>query len=87
MERVVVHSDSHFGGYAKYTPELIEFIRAFYQHHEIQLDPIYTGKAMFETMNQLNSPTFDNSNVLFIHTGGLQGIPGVEKKLGEKLFQ
>ena len=87
MKRVVVHGDAHFGGYAKYTPELIEFIRSFYREHEIQLDPIYTGKAMFEMMKQLDLPKFDNSKVLFVHTGGLQGVPGVEKKLGEKLFQ
>lgn len=86
MERVVVHLDTHFGGYAKHTPELIEFIRDFYQKYEIKLDPIYTGKAMFELMRQLESSAFDNSNVLFIHTGGLQGISGVEKKLGEKIF-
>ncbi|PHR30726.1 MAG: 1-aminocyclopropane-1-carboxylate deaminase [Fluviicola sp.] len=87
MERVVVHGDAHFGGYAKHTPELIEFIRAFYNEHEIQLDPIYTGKAMFELMRQLESSEFNNSSVLFIHTGGLQGVSGVEKQLGEKLFQ
>ncbi len=87
MERVVVHSDAHFGGYAKHTSELIEFIRMFHRAHKIQLDPIYTGKAMFELMQQLESSEFDNSTVLFIHTGGLQGIPGIEKQLGEKLFQ
>lgn len=87
MERVVVHADTHFGGYAKFTPELIAFIRSFYLEHAIQLDPIYTGKSMFELMRQLSSPEFDNSNVLFIHTGGLQGVAGVEKKMGEKLFQ
>lgn len=87
MERVVVHPDAHFGGYAKFTPELIEFIRVFHQEHGIKLDPIYTGKAMFELMRQLESVEFDNTKVLFIHTGGLQGIPGVEQKLGETLFQ
>lgn len=87
FERVEVHADTHFGGYAKYTPELIEFIRDFHQNYRVKLDPIYTGKAMFELMRQLESSEYDNSKVLFIHTGGLQGISGVEKKLGEKLFQ
>ncbi|MFK7786386.1 MAG: 1-aminocyclopropane-1-carboxylate deaminase/D-cysteine desulfhydrase [Crocinitomicaceae bacterium] len=86
LERVIVHPDAHFGGYAKFTDELINFIRAFYQQHSIKLDPIYTGKAMYELMQQLESSEYDNSNILFIHTGGLQGIPGVENKLGEKLF-
>lgn len=87
MERVVVHPDAHFGGYAKFTPELIEFIRMFNNEHGIKLDPVYTGKAMFELMRQLESPTFDNTKVLFIHTGGLQGIAGIEEKLGERLFE
>jgi 1-aminocyclopropane-1-carboxylate deaminase len=87
MERVVVHPNAHCGGYAKFTPELIEFIREFNQKYEVKLDPIYTGKAMFELMRQLESSEFDNSKVLFLHTGGLQGVSGVEKKLGEKLFQ
>lgn len=87
MERVVVHSGAHFGGYGKFTPELIQFIRAFYVEHGIKLDPIYTGKAMFELMRQLESSDFDDSAVLFIHTGGLQGISGVEKELGERIFQ
>lgn len=86
LERVIVHPDAHFGGYAKFTPELIDFIRSFYVEFDIQLDPVYTGKAMFELMRQLESPSFDNSKVLFIHTGGLQGIPGIEEQLGEKLF-
>jgi 1-aminocyclopropane-1-carboxylate deaminase len=87
LDRVVVHSESHFGGYAKFSEELIDFIRDFHLQYSIQLDPIYTGKAMFELMRQLELAEYDNSKVLFIHTGGLQGIAGVEKKMGEKLFQ
>ena len=87
MERVVVHPDYHFGGYAKYTSELIEFLRSFYSEYGIKLDPIYTGKAMFALMKELESPAYDNAKVLFIHTGGLQGVAGVETKLGEKIFQ
>ena len=87
LERVVIHPNAHFGGYAKFDEELIDFIRVFELQHSIKLDPIYTGKAMFELMRQLESPAFDNSKVLFIHTGGLQGIAGVERKLGETLFR
>ena len=43
------HIQDHytFGGYAKYTLELIQFINAFYQQYQIPLDPIYTGKMLF----------------------------------------
>jgi len=87
LERVIVHDDAHFGGYAKYTQELIDFIRDFYRKYKIKLDPIYTGKAMFKLMKELESEEFNNAKVLFIHTGGLQGISGIEKKLGGNLFQ
>lgn len=87
MARVVVHDTAHFGGYAKYTPELIAFIRAFYREHGLKLDPVYTGKAMFALIHALESGDFNDSNILFIHTGGLQGISGIEAKFGEQLFQ
>ncbi len=87
MSRVEVHDEFHFGGYAKHTPELIAFIRNFHNQHGLKLDPIYTGKAMFALLKALELPKYDNTTVLFIHTGGLQGIEGVEKQLGEKLFE
>ena len=37
----------HFGGYGKYTDELIHFINRFKSETDIPLDPIYTGKMMF----------------------------------------
>ncbi|MFM2230102.1 MAG: D-cysteine desulfhydrase [Bacteroidota bacterium] len=74
-----------FGGYAKITPELIAFINAFYQEHSIPLDPIYTGKAMFGVFDKIQANFFPKgSKILFIHTGGLQGIPGVNAVLKKK---
>ena len=86
LARVVIHGDAHHGGYGKFTPELIAFIREFYRDHGIQLDPVYTGKALFELMKSLESREFDDTTVLFIHTGGLQGVAGIEAQLGEKIF-
>jgi 1-aminocyclopropane-1-carboxylate deaminase len=37
----------HFGGYAKKTPELQDFIDDFADRHNITLDRIYTAKMMF----------------------------------------
>lgn len=86
MEKMNVLSDFHFGGYGKWTTELIEFIRTFYQETKIKLDPIYTGKAMFALFEEVKTGKLDNSTVVFVHTGGLQGVSGVEEKLGESLF-
>lgn len=80
-------SDYHFGGYAKTTPELIAFIRAFYRSTHIKLDPVYTGKMMFGLDDVLKKKMLPpDSKILALHSGGLQGIPGIEKRIGENLF-
>jgi|SRR6185437_135244 len=66
--------DYHFGGYAKETPELISFMNRFYSKHSIQLDFVYTAKMMFGTYDLISKKYFEpGSNILCIHTGGLQG--------------
>lgn len=77
----------HFGGYARYNAALIDFIRSFYARHHVKLDPIYTGKVMFGLYEAIKSGRYDGERIVFLHTGGLQGIAGVEKKMGERLFQ
>lgn len=86
LKAVNVLSDFHFGGYGKWNKELLGFIRSFYQRTGVPLDPIYTGKAMFGLFEYLKSGKLDDSTVVFVHTGGLQGIAGVEEKIKEKLF-
>jgi 1-aminocyclopropane-1-carboxylate deaminase len=77
----------HAGGYAKWNTELTNFITTFYQNTGIKLDPIYTGKAMFALYDLLEKKHFPaGSKILFMHTGGLQGIAGFEQRFGLKLF-
>jgi len=76
-------TDYHFGGYAKISKELVDFMVDFRKHYQILLDPIYTGKMMFGIADLLKQGFFrENSRILAIHTGGLQGITGIEKKYG-----
>ena len=78
-------NDYHFGGYGKVTEELIRFINQFYIDTKIPLDPIYTGKMVFGIMNLINNNYFPNgSKILLIHTGGLQGIAGMNVLLEKK---
>lgn len=75
----------HFGGYAKVDRELIEFINTFKKEYGIQLDPIYTGKMMFGIFDLIRSGYFsENTRILAVHTGGLQGISGMNKRLENK---
>jgi 1-aminocyclopropane-1-carboxylate deaminase len=74
-----------FGGYAKTSDELIDFINSFYDRTKIPLDPVYTGKMMFGIEDLIKKDYFPkDSKVLAIHTGGLQGIKGMNVKLEEK---
>jgi 1-aminocyclopropane-1-carboxylate deaminase len=78
-------ADYHFGGYAKVSKELIVFINDFYQKYRVPLDPIYTGKMLFGVMDLINKNYFpENSKILVIHTGGLQGITGMNNLLRQK---
>ena len=77
----------HFGGYAKVDSELIDFMRSFYKHTNIKLDPVYTGKMMFGLIDQIKkNKELRGKKILAIHTGGIQGIQGVEAKLGQLIY-
>ena len=78
-------NDYHFGGYAKVTTELIDFMNSFFCQHSILLDPIYTSKMVFGVLDLIKNNYFPvNSRILLIHTGGLQGIEGMNIKLKNK---
>ena len=78
-------SNYHFGGYGKVNVALIEFINKFKKDNSIQLDPIYTGKMMFGVFDLLEKGYFPKgSKILAIHTGGLQGIEGMNTVLKQK---
>ncbi len=61
-----------FNGYAKTTPELIQFIKDFYHQHQILLDYVYTGKMMFGIFDLIKKKYFPkNSTIIAVHTGGV----------------
>ncbi|AUC74157.1 1-aminocyclopropane-1-carboxylate deaminase/D-cysteine desulfhydrase [Olleya sp. Bg11-27] len=81
-------TDYHFGGYAKINTDLVSFINTFKKQHNIALDPVYTGKMMFGIFELIQSGFFKPySKILMIHTGGLQGIVGMNKRLKQKQQQ
>ena len=80
-----VITDYHFGGYGKVSPELIAFMNQFYKESQIPLDPIYTAKMVFGVMDLIEKNYFPKkSKILLIHTGGIQGIQGMNLKLKAK---
>lgn len=76
-------NDFHHGGYAKWTPELIDFINDFKEKTDIPLDPIYTGKAFFAAVKLAQNGFFpEGANIVLVHTGGIQGIAGFNHRFG-----
>ena len=69
-----INHEYHFGGFAKKDETLLSYMNEFYRETGIPTDIVYTGKLAF-AMNDLLKKTKlpSNSNILFIHSGGLQG--------------
>ena len=78
-------TDYHFGGYAKVTEELVSFINDFKLNTQIPLDPIYTGKMIYGILDLIQKGYFPpKTKILAIHSGGLQGIDGMNRNLLKK---
>jgi 1-aminocyclopropane-1-carboxylate deaminase len=62
-------------------------MQAFYQTEEIMLDPLYTGKMMYGISDLIEKGRFvPGTKILAVHTGGLQGLKGIERKTGKSLY-
>jgi 1-aminocyclopropane-1-carboxylate deaminase len=69
-----IETTYHFGGYGKWTDELMGFITEIETSHNLPLDQVYTGKALFGLLDLIARDTFTSGErILFVHTGGLQG--------------
>jgi len=73
-----VWHDFHFGGYAKYSEELITFMHILYQNTGIKTDVIYTAK-LFYAYQELNRSGYfsPGSSIVIYHSGGIQGNAGM----------
>lgn len=70
--------DASGAGYGKITPELINFINGFQERFNVPLDPCYTGKMMKMLIEKIDGGFFSKgAKILAFHTGGLQGIQGM----------
>lgn len=76
-----INNQYHFGGFVKHNASLIEFINQFKEKHNIQLEPLYTGKMMYGIFDLAAKGYFEKgTTILAIHTGGQQGIAGFNKR-------
>jgi 1-aminocyclopropane-1-carboxylate deaminase len=67
----------HFGGYAKITTELAEFVTTFNRLNSYAIEPVYTGKAFFAVWDKVRRGDIQpGSKIVLLHTGGMQGARG-----------
>ncbi|MBE9601273.1 1-aminocyclopropane-1-carboxylate deaminase/D-cysteine desulfhydrase [Pedobacter sp. MC2016-24] len=79
--QLVLHTDYHFGGYAKTQPELIEFIKSFTAVTGLLTDPVYTAKMFYAIMDLQQKKYFNaDQKIVALHTGGLLGLLGMQQK-------
>lgn len=71
----------HFGGFAKYSDDLLQFIQQFKSTYHINLEPLYTAKMLYGIFEGILQRKFRaDEHILAIHTGGLQGLQGFEER-------
>ena len=74
IKQLEVLENYHFGGYAKKTAVLTGFMNHCWQRFRLPLDFIYTAKMLYAVIDAVKNDHFQkNSNIICIHTGGLQG--------------
>lgn len=85
QEQLLLRTGYHGGGYGKVTADLIDFMNNFYQTYQLKLDPIYTGKLFYGLWDLRAQQAWPpGTRILALHTGGLQGIQGMNERRGQK---
>ncbi|TAH08594.1 MAG: pyridoxal-phosphate dependent enzyme [Sphingobacteriia bacterium] len=77
-----IFHDYHFGGYAKLNSTLLHFMNQLWEEEKIPTDIVYTGKLLFAVKDLIEKSYFKpGSNLLIIHSGGLQGNSSLKKDI------
>ncbi len=80
----IVH-DYTFGGYAKVSDELISCMNEWLRQTGVLFDQVYTAKMMYGILDRVRRGAIPKGSVILaIHTGGLQGIEGMNSRLEKK---
>ncbi|MFP5297024.1 MAG: D-cysteine desulfhydrase [Alphaproteobacteria bacterium] len=84
-EMVVADCDYVGEGYGLVDEGVIEALKLAARTDGILLDPVYTGKAMKGLIALARKGAFRGETVVFLHTGGAQGLFGYESVVGAGL--
>lgn len=84
-DMVVANCDFVGAGYGLIDAEVIAALKTIARTDAILLDPVYTGKAMKGLIALAKAGEFDGETVVFLHTGGAQGLFGYQSELEGQL--
>ena len=71
-----------FPGYGRLNKMTVEALKLSASLEGLILDPVYTGKVMASLINRVREKIYsNNSNILFLHTGGQPGLFAYEPEL------
>jgi 1-aminocyclopropane-1-carboxylate deaminase len=74
LENVYMIHEDHFGGYAKTSWILLDFMNRIFSESGIPTDFVYTGKLFYSIVRLASENFFQaGSRILVLHSGGLQG--------------
>ncbi|MCH5598574.1 1-aminocyclopropane-1-carboxylate deaminase/D-cysteine desulfhydrase [Niabella ginsengisoli] len=80
-EKMHINHNYHFGGYAKYTAELIQFMNDLFDQTGIPTDFVYTAKLFYGIQELITTGQIKTgSELLLIHSGGYKAIFPYEKE-------
>ncbi|MGK0499239.1 MAG: 1-aminocyclopropane-1-carboxylate deaminase [Oceanicoccus sp.] len=81
-----VEHDYHCGGYAKLSDDLLRFMHQFESDYAIPLEPVYSAKMFYGLMQMIEKKRFAaGSQIVAIHTGGLQGRRGMASRINKMI--
>ncbi|KQW86791.1 D-cysteine desulfhydrase [Brevundimonas sp. Root1279] len=84
-EMVVADCDYVGAGYGLVDDGVVAALQVAARTDGILLDPVYTGKAMKGLIALAMTGAFAGETVVFLHTGGAQGLFGYESEIGAGL--
>lgn len=84
-EMVVADCDYVGAGYGLVDQGVIDALTLAARTDGIVLDPVYSGKAMKGLIALARAGRFQGETVIFLHTGGAQGLFGYESEIGAGL--
>ncbi|WP_407333960.1 D-cysteine desulfhydrase [Enterovibrio sp. 27052020O] len=86
-ESVVANCDYVGEGYGIPAESTIEAISLFAKHEGILLDPVYSGKGGAGLIDLIRKGHFKKGeNIVFLHTGGAQALPGYRDAFGFEAY-